>query len=86
MHRICFTINGKRHCIDIPVLIEKPFRRPPPHNMPELEVALTVLELVQVVKPTDFTKRLTEVANGYVEQFKQGLPKGVEISHLAEGA
>ena len=84
MHRICFTIAGKRHCIDIPVLVEKPFRRPPPHNMPELELALTVLELVQVVKPTEFSKRLADVSKGYVDQFKQQLPKGVEIS--LEGA
>jgi hypothetical protein len=84
--RICMIINGTRHCFDIPLLVDREHLRPgpPPPNYPELELAATILELIDFVKPavrdTEFTKNLTEVTTRYIQRVKEGLPKGVEIS------
>ena len=86
MHLICFTINGKRRCIEIPILVQKPIRVPPPNNFPELELAFTVLELVQAVKPSELSKQLIDVSNRYVEDLKNQLPQGVEINEAKQAA
>ena len=81
MPQICFTIAGVRHCIDIPLLVDfKHVKPPPPNNFPELDLALTVLELVKIVKPSDLAKQFTETATAFVTQVQAQLPKGVEIS------
>ena len=76
--RFCFTIAGKRHCIFIPLLVEV-FRKPPPQNFPELELAATVLEMVRVVGPSELSKQLSDVATRFVGNIQKQLPQGVEI-------
>jgi hypothetical protein len=78
MYEFCFTINGVRHCFQIPRIIEVP-HRPPPQNFPELEIAISVLEIVQLAKPSEFTKQLATVSNAFIKQIQSGLPKGVEL-------
>jgi hypothetical protein len=82
--RICMTISNKRHCFDIPDLVNQDyFHRPPPPNYPELELAATILQLVEHIKPavrdTEFTKSLTELSTRFIQKVQEGLPKGVEL-------
>jgi hypothetical protein len=82
--KMCMTINGKRHCFDIPELVNQDyFHRPPPPNYPELELAATILQLVEHIKPaahdTEFTKSLTELSTRFIQKVREGLPKGVEL-------
>ena len=77
--RFCFTFGGKRHCFFIPLLVDHPFRKPPPNNFPELELAATVLEMVRVVGPSELSKQLSDVATRFVGNIQKQLPKGVEI-------
>jgi hypothetical protein len=82
--RICFTFHGVRHCFDVPLLIDKNVLHvPPPQNFPELELAVTVLELVNHVKgqvrDTPLTKALTQASSQFIQQVKQELPQGVEL-------
>jgi hypothetical protein len=82
--KMCMTIHGKRHCFDVPELVNPEFfHRPPPPNYPELELATTVLQLVDFIRPvvrdTEFTKGLTELSTRFIEQVREGLPKGVEL-------
>jgi hypothetical protein len=77
--RICFTIAGRRYCFFVPLLVELPFKKPPPENFPELELAATVLEMVRVVGPSELSKELSEAATRYISKFQKDLPKGVEI-------
>lgn len=83
MYKICFTINGKRRCIIIPLLVDmRVIKIPPPENFPELELALTVMQLARVIKSSELSKQLTDVSARYVEQFKKQLPAGVEIHEV----
>ena len=81
MSEFCFTINGVRHCFPLPMLVDPGhIRRPPPNNMPPLELAVTVLELVKVAGDSELARELTSAANRYVEVLQRQLPKGVEIT------
>jgi hypothetical protein len=86
MWEFCFTINGKRHCFRIPVLIPDIPHRPVPGNYPELELAIAVLQLVKVIQPaakdSQLTKQLSEVAKGFIQQVQKGLPQGVELKQM----
>jgi len=81
------TIHGEKHCFPIPVLIEK-VPKPIPPNWPDLELAVTVVQLVEDVKPavrdTELTKALTAACNGFIQKVQNGLPKGVELSMADE--
>jgi hypothetical protein len=84
MWEFCITISGKRHCFQLPVLIEKiHLPGPGPVNFPELELATAVLQLVNVVQPaaakSQLTKQLSEVATQFIQQVQKGLPQGVEL-------
>jgi hypothetical protein len=71
----------------VPVLIEK-FHVPGigPVNMPELELAVSVLQLVSAVQPSipdsQLTRQLGEAATGFIQQVKKGLPQGVELKEV----
>ena len=84
MWTICFEIDGKRHCFEVPLLIDRPVHRPPPENLPQLELAVTVLECARVVKavdgPSPLTNQLSEVATQYIQQLQNSLPKGVSLN------
>jgi hypothetical protein len=78
--RICITFAGKKHCFDIPLLVDRSvIKRPPPNNIPQLELAATVLEMVRVVGPSELSKELSGVASRYIANLQTQLPKGVEI-------
>ena len=82
--RICFIINGQRHCLDIPLLVNlDPLHGPPPGNMPELELAATVQELAKLVQPvareSELVKELSAVAGRYIARVQAQLPQGVEL-------
>ena len=86
MHEFCIMINGVKHCFELPLLIKPEFKKPEPHNYPELELAATVLQLVNVVQPavkdSQLTKQLSEVATQFISQVQKGLPQGVELNEL----
>jgi hypothetical protein len=83
--QICITFGGVKHCFKVPLLIaiEPKVLPPPPPNFPELELAATVLHLVNVVQPavknSQLTKRLSEVATQFISQVQRELPQGVEL-------
>jgi hypothetical protein len=87
MYKMCLTINGVKHCFDIPVMINRDFRPIPP-NFPELELAITVQQLVDMVKPavrdTELTKALTVASTRFIQQVQKELPKGVELIEAEE--
>ena len=87
MWEFCFTIQGKRHCFRIPVLIpDIPRRPPPPWNYPELELAIAVLQLVHVIQPaapeSQLTRQLSEVSTHFIQQVQKGLPQGIELKQM----
>jgi hypothetical protein len=82
--RICFVINGQRHCVDVPLLVNLDlFHVPPPENLPELELAATVQELARLVHPvareSELVKELAAVAERYIARVRAELPQGVEL-------
>ncbi len=80
MHQFCFTINGERHCFDVPTLIDQQFiHKPPINNLPPFELAVSVLLLVEAVPHSALSAELSQVAQRYIQQVKNGLPKGVEL-------
>lgn len=93
MGYITFCIDAKwpdkqpRHCFKIPEFVDaENFKKPEPVNMPPLELAATVLSLVefaeQFVHDKALTSELTEVANRYIQKVREGLPEGVEIKRV----
>ena len=85
MYEFCFTINGIRHCFELPLLIDRSvIKRPPPNNFPQLELAATVLQLVEVVGNNEFSKSLAAVATRYIEDVQKALPKGVELMKMQQ--
>ena len=80
MHQFCFTVNGQRHCFDVPTLIDQQFiRKPPINNYPPFELAVSVLQLVAAVPHSELSAELTNVAQRFINQVKGGMPKGVEL-------
>lgn len=77
------------HCVEIHEYVElpelKPHRR---HNYPELELAATVLSVVDYVRPlvkdSPLVQQLTEVATGFIDKVRAELPAGVSISYQSE--
>ena len=91
MARICFTFNNVKHCIDIPLLVDREhLHRPPPPNFPELDLALSVLELVDFLKPqlkdSELSRSLTDVSTRFIQQVQRQLPTGVEITGVSAKA
>jgi hypothetical protein len=85
MHRFCYTINGQKHCFDIPELVDLAhIHGPGPVNFPQLELAVTVVGLVDAIEKTgrnsEFGAKLLEVSNAFIHNVRTGLPKGVEIT------
>lgn len=75
------------HCFKIPEFVDaENFRKPEPINMPPLELAATVISLVEFAEQFEhdktFTTELAEVANRYIQKVKEGLPEGVEIKRM----
>ncbi len=80
MYQFCFMINGVRHCFDVPTLIDQQLiRKPPPNNLPPFELAVSVLLLVDAVPHSEFSNELRNVAQRYIQQIKNEMPKGVEL-------
>src|SRR5262245_53015224 len=89
--KICFTIDGKKHCIEIPLLMEyKPFPDPDPGPLKKwisLEddlandlVALATINMAVTRLSDPSIKRqlqgvVGEIAAGYQKQ----LPKGISV-------
>lgn len=89
---MCMPIHDRTHCFRIPELVDnsyftKPHIGPGPSNYPELELAGTILSLVEFINPQikdkDFTKALTDISEKYIQKVREGLPKGVELSRRA---
>lgn len=86
MPYFCVTINGQRHCFEIPLLVElSHIRKPDPGNYPALDLAFTVNELLRVVQPlapnSSIVRGLAEVSGKFIREVQAGLPKGVELVH-----
>jgi hypothetical protein len=86
--KICIIINGKKHCFDVPLLVDRDIfkRPPPPENFPELELAATVLEMVHFVGASELSKQLSDVATRYIGNLQKQLPKDVEIETAERAA
>jgi hypothetical protein len=80
---ICIVIGGQQRCFVIPLLVAIDPIPPPPGNYPELELAATVLALVNVVQPvaqnSELVKELAGVSERFIQQVQSGLPDGVKI-------
>lgn len=86
MHSFCYTIHGQRHCFEIPVLVDlNRIHGPGPINFPQLELAITVIGLVDAVEKTgrnsEFGVKLLELSNAFIQNVRTGLPKGVELTN-----
>lgn len=80
MYQFCFTINGHRHCFNVPTLIDKNvIRKPPVNNLPPFELAASVLLLVEAVPVSPLAIELTQIATRYIQDLAKGMPKGVEL-------
>ena len=80
MYEFCINIGGTRHCFPIPSLIDREaIHIPKPHNYPPFELAITVLQLAQVLPPSELSKELSEVATKFIQNVQKGLPQGVEL-------
>jgi hypothetical protein len=77
MFHICLKINGQQHCFDLPSLVD--IHPPHPNNFPELEAAVAILDIVAVIPQSEFSQKLSRLANAHIEQVRQGLPAGVEL-------
>lgn len=90
---ICIPDNREKkfvHCFKIPQFVDAEYftkpEPPGPPNFPELELAGTILALVDHVEPLvkdkAFTKELTDVTNKFIQKVREGLPEGVEIKRV----
>jgi hypothetical protein len=80
MYQLCITIGGKKHCFPLPTLVDRQYiHKPPPPNFPQLDLAISVLELVAVVPESDFSKELSHSANRFIDEVRKGLPAGTEL-------
>lgn len=85
MHHFCYTIHGQKHCFDIPALVDlSKIHGPGPVNFPQLELAITVIGLVDAIEKTghnsEFGAKLLELSNAFIQNVRTGLPKGVELT------
>jgi hypothetical protein len=87
MYEICFNINGVKHCIPIPELINIDLKPPDP-NFPELELAIAVEQLVEKVRPavgeTELTRAITDASTRFIQKIQKELPKGLELTRVTE--
>jgi len=86
MPYFCITINGQHRCFEVPLLVDKiHIRRPPPNNYPPFDLAVTVQELINVIRPlapnSPVVKHLDEVSRAFIQEVQASLPKGVEFSY-----
>jgi hypothetical protein len=80
MYELCIIIGGTKHCFPIPSLIDQEaIHIPKPHNYPQFELAVTVLQLIQALPPSELSKDLSEVATKFIQNVQKGLPQGVEL-------
>ncbi len=78
-----------KRCFELREFVEIPSIKPePPGNFPELKLAITVLSIIDYVKPvlkdSELMKRFADVANEFIEKVRADLPKGVSIQHQPE--
>jgi hypothetical protein len=80
MYQLCINIGGTRHCFPLPSLIDPiHIHVPPPNNYPPFELAIAVLQLVNVVPESELSKELSQVATRFIHQVQKQLPQGTEI-------
>ncbi len=80
MYQFCFEIAGRRHCFDVPTLIDQNvIKRPPPNNLPPFDLAVSVLLLVDAVPPSELSSELSHIATRYIEQLANRLPANVQL-------
>src|SRR5262249_6312397 len=85
MYEFCFTIGGVRRCFQVPSLIEPSvIKFPPPHNYPQLDLAVSVLLLTEAAGAGELSTKLNEAANAFIKQVQKELPKGVELHPAVE--
>jgi len=85
MPSLCYKIHGQKHCFEIPMLVDlSHIHGPGPVNFPQLELAVTVIGLVQEVekagRKSEFGAKLLEVSNAFLQNVRAGLPQGVELT------
>lgn len=87
MPSLCYKINGQKHCFEIPTLVDLSHIHGPgpgPINFPQLELAVTVIGIVQAVEKTgrksEFAAKLLDVSNAFLQEVRKGLPQGVELT------
>jgi hypothetical protein len=84
MYQLCIKIGGQMRCIDVPMLVDlNLIHRPPPNNIPQVELAATVIGLVETVeasRKSELGEKLVEVSKAYIQSVQAGLPQGVEIT------
>ena len=94
MH-FCFTLNGKKICIRIPVLIDRRWRIPDPDPGPirewvevdgdpgwrgDLVVLASVAALARLSESETVQRALLETVRDQAEQLRAELPEGAELN------
>ncbi len=85
--RLCFTINNKRYCIEIPLLYDRfwKFRKPEPEPwLRGLDIAQDLQVLASIAGlARDLSPELARTLNAGIEQavsgIKSQLPEGAEL-------
>jgi hypothetical protein len=85
MPSLCYKIHGQKHCFDIPTLVDlSHIHGPGPINFPQLELAVTVIGLVDAIeksgRKSELGTKLIEVSNAFIQNVRTGLPQGVELT------
>lgn len=80
MYELCINIGGHKHCFPVPSLIDvTKIHIPKPTNYPPFELAIAVLQLAQVIPPSELSKELSAVATRFIQNVQKELPQGVEL-------
>ena len=86
---IAYNIHGELHQFEVPTIIdfkEFKFPKPDPRNYPVLDLAITVIEMIEAVEPgekrSQLSSKLVELSRDFIKNVQAGLPKGVQIREV----
>lgn len=86
MYELCINIGGHKHCFPVPSLIDiTKIHIPRPTNYPPFELAVTVLQLVEVLPASELSKELSTAATRFIQNMQKQLPQGVELTQERTG-
>jgi hypothetical protein len=69
---LCIDPNGKLHWFPVPVTVDHPTSGPAPRNLPQVELAVSILMLVEAGEKSEFTEQVANFANDYLRRLQTG--------------